>query len=425
MLKKVLIFAILSFILFSSFSFTTNAFDIGSSDGTVEAYYLFDTNHNLLMVSENADTLISPSSTTKIMTACIVLESNIDINQEITVTKKMLSNISGRKMFLNEGDILTVEDLLYAMLCGGYNDATQILALTISQTLNDFTKKMNEKAISLGMKNTKYLNPSGVDQSGMYTTVNDISKLVKHMANNQFFLDICSTKSYKLSTNSVCNSAIITNRSALITEYKGLSNFNVGSSDSGDCTVVFYKTDELSLISIVMNAKANFENDSINYAEKLTKKLISYAINSYSTQTIKKQNEIIISLPVKYSTSSQKVNVYLQEDLNIFLSNDIDINSDLTFSIFIKNDELIAPLKQGDVVGSLTVFYDGILLSSIPLIVKETIEKNRFLYSMDLIKQFILSKTFVIILILFLTLIICYHKSSKHKFRKKKRKTRH
>ena len=254
MLKKVIIFTVLGAILFSSFSFVAGAFELDKSEATVDGYYLYDSNHNFLMQSENADKLISPSSTAKIMAACVILESEINFTQKITVTKDMLSNVTGRNMLLKEGNILTVEDLLYAMLCGGYNDATHILALTVSSSLSDFTKKMNEKALELGMTNTYYLNPTGIDINGMHTTINDIAKLARYMANNQVFVDICSTKTYKLSKNSICDYTTITNRSSLLTDYKGLSSFNVGSSDSGDCAVIFYQTSELALISIVMNA---------------------------------------------------------------------------------------------------------------------------------------------------------------------------
>lgn len=424
MLKKVIIFAILSAILFSSFSFFISAFSLDKSESSVEGYYLYDLNHNTLMASENCDKSIAPSSTTKIMTACIVLESGIALNTPITITKNMIKNVSGRSMLLKEGNILTVEDLLYAMLCGGYNDATHILALSVSNSLSNFVDKMNEKAAELGMNSTHYLNPTGIEQNGMHTTINDITKLVKHMANNELFVNICSTKSYKLSTTASCDYVSITNRSSLLSEYKGLSSFNVGSSDSGDCAVVLYKSSELHLISIVMQAKPNSTSSKINCAEKHVKDLISHAISDYSTITLKTKNEVIISLPVKYSISSKNINVYLQEDLKVFISENIELENDLTYSIYIKNDELIAPLKSGDIVGSVNVFYDGILIASAPLVVKEDIEKNAFLFSMDMIKQFIVSKVFWITILLFVIFIIFYKKSQRKKFKKKKHKTR-
>ena len=173
-----------------------------------------------------------------------------------------------------------------------------------------------------------------------------------------------------------------------------------------------------------MQAKSKNSSSKINYAEKHVKELLSHVINDYSTKILKSKNEIIISLPVKYSISSKNVNVYLQEDLKVFISEEIDIDNNLTYSVYIKNDELIAPLKADDVVGALNVFYDGILIASAPLVVKETIERNAFLFSMDTIKQFIVSKVFWITILLFVIFIIFYKKSQRKKFKKKKHKTR-
>lgn len=423
MLKKLIILAVLSAILFSSFSFTSLCFKEDQSDSTVESYYLYDISHNMLMTHENTDKRISPSSTAKIMAACIILESNINLEQEITVTAKMLTGVSGRTMFLKKGDLLTVKDLLYAMLCGGYNDATHILALTVSTTLYKFTEKMNEKAAELGMYNTHYSNPTGITDEGAFTTVDDIAKLAKYMMLNELFVNICSTKSYQLSNISICDYKTITNRSSLLAEYKGLSSFNVGSSDSGDCAVLFYNSSEVSLISIVMNAKPKDPNYNNNCAEKHSKSLLYHALNNYSTIIIKRQQEIITSLPVKYSISSKNINIYLKEDLKAFLPCNTSIEEELTYSIYIKNNELIAPLKANDTVGSIMVFYDGVLITSVPLIVKDTIDVNSFLYSMDMLKQFVLSKTFFISLILFIILIISYYRSRKRKFKRKRRKT--
>ena len=422
MLKKVIIFAILSAMMFSSFSLFSTAYEIGNSNYTAEGHYLYDLSHNIIISQENTNKSISPSSTAKIMTACIVLESDISLNQEVQITASMLNNVYGRTMSLKEGDMLTIEDLLHATICGGYNDATHILALTIAPTIYKFTELMNEKAIQLGMKDTHYTNPTGIESPNMITTINDIAKLVKYVAQSDLFLKITSTKQYKLSNQSVCEYKTITNRSSLLSKYKGISNFNLGSGNSGDCSVVFYKTDNSALISIVMNAKSTIPSNKNNYAEIYNDSLLSYAINNYKTHTLKTTSDIITSLPVKYSTSSQEINIYLQEDLKVFGPKDIDIENDISYSININNEELSAPLKVGDVVGVLMVFNNGVLIAQAPLIILENIDKNTFLYYMDMIKQFVLSKTFIIALIIFITSIIYCRTNKKHQFKKRKRK---
>lgn len=424
MLKKVFIFTVLTALFFSSFCFFTYAFAPEKSDGNVESYYLYDLSHKTMIAHKNTDSLISPSSTTKIMTACVIFESGIDLNKEITVTRNMLNDVEGRNMLLKENDVLTVEDLLYAMICGGYNDATHVLALSVSSSINEFVVQMNQKAQELNMNHTNYTNPSGLADNNMRTTVSDMVKLVKHMIQNERFIKICSTKLYKLSDKASCDFSTIKNRSSMLTQYKGLASMNVGSNDDGDCAVLFYKTDELSLISIVMNAKHPESNNNDNVAESFSKILISHALNDYSYKLIKTKTDIITSLPVKYSVSSKKIDVYLQDDLNIFLNKNIS-ESELDYAISIHNDELIAPIKAGDTVGTLTVFYEGVLLVNVPLIVKENIEKNIFLHSMDMIKEFVLSKAFLIGIMIFIVLLILYFRSRKRTFKRKQKRKKH
>ena len=97
------------------------------------------------MAEGNSADLISPSSTVKIMTACIALETDIPRDKVITVTSEMLDGVVGRNMRLDVGDRVTYDDLLYATVCGGYNDAAHALALTVSGSITEFVDLMNEK----------------------------------------------------------------------------------------------------------------------------------------------------------------------------------------------------------------------------------------------------------------------------------------
>ena len=422
MLRKIIIMLFIIAFSFSLFSIPAIAFELDKTDASVDSYYLFDLKNNLVMAEENADKIISPSSSVKIMTACIILESELDLNTEIEISEKMLLNVSGRNMELEIGNKLTAGDLLYAMLCGGFNDATVALALSISPTLYEFTNLMNEKAESLGMTSTRYANVTGMEAAAAKTAARDLSILAKYMAQNEKFVEVCSTKFYRFSDNATSKYTSVNNRSTLLSAYKGLANFNTGSSKNGDCAIVYYKTDDCELISIVMNALALDESDTSNYAEAYTEKLLSHALNDYETVTVKSAKNPITSLPVKYSISSGNIDLYLKKDVNLFLSKDVDVNSDLTYNIQIYGDELKAPISIGDEVGVLTVSHNGILLSSTPILANVSIERNGFLYAIDVMKSFITSIWFIIILITVLLLAIWARSRKKRKFRKKKRK---
>ena len=423
MLRKIITLFLIATISFSLFYIPSTAFDIDQSSASVEAYYLCDIKNNVVMAQNNCDALISPSSTVKIMTACIVLESGIDTEAIVEITDKILQNVSGRNMELKAGNRLTVDDLLYAMLCGGFNDATIALVYAVSPTIYEFVGLMNEKATELGMLSTHYANPTGMEATAAKTTVNDLAILAKYMSGNAKFVEICSAKYYQISDGAVCKYKTIYNRSSLLSNYKGLANFNTGSSDLGDCAIIFYKTESSTLISIVMNALPINDTDTTNYAEAFSKELISHASNNYSSRLVKDKKTPITSLPVKYSISKSNIDLFLSEDVTLFLSNEIDPQADLIYQVEIYGNELKAPIKSGDVVGMLTVSHNGILLHSTPIIAVDDVDRNNFLFAMDVMKDFITGKCFIIILIAF-ALCSLYIVSNKKRNRKMKRRRR-
>ena len=242
MLKKVIFIIVLGAILFSSFSLSSlyaSAWTLDESSGNIEAYYLYDLSNDILMADKNTSSTISASSSVKMMTACVVLDSGISLNKEIIITQEMLKNVSGRFMGLVSGDKMTVQDLLYSMICASFNDATHALAFAVSGSLDAFVDDMNNKASSLGMASTHYIDATGISKDSK-TTINDLIILSNHLLKNQEYLEITSTKTYQLSTNATCEYNKITNRSTLISSYKGLHNFNTGSTtDNGDSSVIY------------------------------------------------------------------------------------------------------------------------------------------------------------------------------------------
>ena len=429
MLKKMILFIVLSLILFSPFSFVINAFDLDDSKADVDGYYAYNLEKKLTLVSENIDALIFPSSTVKMMTACIALESGISSEKVVTVNSKMIEDVTGRNMALKVGDKITFGDLLYAMICAGYNDAAHVIAHTVSHSIDDFLILMNEKAKSLGMGSTNYLNVTGMYTPGMHTTVSDIAILAKYLSQNDRFVEISSTRTYIVSSDATTDYRTIKNRSSLMAAYKGLANFNTGSADHGDCAVLYYKVDDLSFIFIVMNASPKDKDDTTNYAETYSKRLISHALNDYSVKTVMDTKTLITSLPVKYSISDEAIGVYLKNDLRLYLPEEIDLENGLDYSVNIHGGELKAPLKEGDVVGELVVSLDGAILSVEPLVVNENIDRNAFLFIMDLMKEYVTGRLFLLTVIIFIIAMVGYYCTRRSKlkrmYRRQKNSTSH
>ncbi len=419
MFVKIVTFVMIFALMLSLFSFGAVAYELDTSEADIGGYYLYNLENSLIMAESNTDALLSPSSTVKIMTACIALESNIPFERVVSVTKEMLSESSGRNMRLKTGDKITFEDLIYATVCGGYNDAAVVLALTVCDSIEDFLKLMNEKADALGMQSTVYLNVTGISAAGMTTSVADIARLAKYISENEKFVEIARTKYKKLSSLSSCeNVESITNRSSLLASYRGLANFNTGSGDGGDNTVLYYNIGELSFICIVMNANGHDTWSTENYAELYSKKLLSHAVNDYSNKTVLTQKNAVISLPVKYSTSGDDVDLYPVKDLTLFISDEIDPTSDITYSTHIYGTELKAPLRSGDIVGELVVSYDGKILASVFLEVRKDVDKNTFLYILELMRGYVGGRAFIISVFCFAIMMLSYYVITKRKLNK-------
>lgn len=415
MLKKVICIIILGIILFSSFSIFASAFTLDESLGSLDSYYLYNFEQELVMAEKNIGKSISASSTVKMMTACIALESGVPFDKVITITNEMLKGVSGRFMGLVSGDKMTFADLLYSMICASFNDATHAIAFTISNSLESCVQMMNDKAKALGMKSTYYADITGLS-SDSKTTVNDLIILAEYLSKNQNFLAITSTKSYQLSSFATCEYNKISNRSSLLSSYKNLYNFNVGSTnDNGDSTVVYYNNGDKSFMCIVMNATSSSDGNS---AEEYARKLLNHALYDYSVKVIAKSGKIIDSLPVKYSVSNTEVNIYLSNDICAYISRDININEDLTYNYYLFEGELIAPLKTGDEVGMLIVTKDGKFIASEKLIVSQSVERNTFLYLMQVTKNYLSSRAFILFLIAFVGLMFGYYFYMKSKFDK-------
>lgn len=409
MLKKVILFTILSAILFSSFSIFAFAYQLNEGNASVEGYYLYNIENDLVMAQKNISKQLNASSTVKIMSACIALESGIPMDQTITISKPMLDGVSGRFMGLKDGDKMSFGDLLYSMICASFNDATHAIAYTVAGSLERFVDMMNHKAQDLQMSSTLYTDATGMS-SASKTSISDILRLVEHMLLKEEYIKIASTKTYTLSSLATCEYNKITNRSGLISAYKGFANFNIGSStEGGDYAISYMNNGKSSFICIVMNACAYSENDTENYAEYYTQKLLNHGIYDYSLKTILTQKTIIDSLPVKYSIGNDTVDLYLENDLKVFLSDEVDTSNDLTFNYYLYDDELKAPLRAGDKVGVIVVSKNGRYLGSASLIVRETVERNFFLFLMDGVKSYLLSRAFAITLISLVAISVGYY----------------
>lgn len=191
-----------------------------------------------------------PASTTKILTALVVLE-NLQLNQKIKIPKEAVG-IEGSSLYLREGEMLTVEDLLYGMMLRSGNDAAVALAIAVSGNITDFAKKMNEKAVECGAVNSNFENPHGLHHPNHYTTAYDLALITAEAMKNQYFRTIISMQKARIGEGE--STRVISNKNKMLHLYDGANGVKTGyTKNSGRCLVSSAKRDGMQLIAVVLN----------------------------------------------------------------------------------------------------------------------------------------------------------------------------
>jgi len=199
---KKLLFFILAFILFTNTAMAGGGEYIDAEVGleslsiSAQSFCLMDAKTNAVLHSKNEKVKLPMASTTKIMTALVAIE-NADLSKDVKITKESVG-IEGSSIYLYEGEVLSLNDLVYALMLQSANDAAVAIALHVSGSGEKFAKKMKKTARRLGMNDTQFKNPHGLHEDGHYSTAFDMSLLLSYAMQNEVFASITSTQNYKI-----------------------------------------------------------------------------------------------------------------------------------------------------------------------------------------------------------------------------------
>lgn len=275
-MKKFLIFLLL--IPINVFAIETETF---SSNG--QCTILMDMDSKRILYADDIHTKRSIASITKIMTAILAIESG-KINDKVIIGEEIKESY-GSGIYIKEKEEMTLLDLVYGLMLRSGNDAALSIAKTVSESTEEFVKLMNKKAIELGMKNTIFNNPSGLDTpKSNYSTAYDMALLTSYAMENELYQKIVSTKKYTLKTN--MNTYIWYNKNKLLNTYKYTTGGKTGFTEIAKRTLVTTASkDNLNLVVVTLNDGNDF-NDHKNLYEE--------AFNTYKNYQILKKDNIDI-----------------------------------------------------------------------------------------------------------------------------------
>lgn len=332
---------------------------------------VIDRKSKRILYGRNENERVSMASTTKIMTSIILVE-NGNLNDKVKISKKA-ANTGGSRLGLKENDEIIVKDLLYGLMLRSGNDAAVAIAEYISGNVSNFAKLMNEKAKKLGLENTNFVTPHGLDDINHYTTAYELSLITDYALNNEVILNVVNTKNYNIIINeSVKN---INNTNELLGTLNGVYGVKTGfTNNAGRCLVTAVKRNDLDIISVVLGAdtKKDRTKDSIN--------LITYTYDNYNNVNIKSNlknifNEWYLKNKDKIKIikgKSQNIELYIEENKEIIplLKNE---ENNISYDIILHTYNILSPVYENMEIGKINIKLDNQIIGSERILVKNRI----------------------------------------------------
>ncbi len=305
-----------------------------------------------ILFEKDAHEKMAPASMTKIMTLLLVAEAisdnRISLDQEVTASEYAVS-MGGSQVYLEANSKYKISELIKAVGIGSANDAAVVLAEVVGGTVENFVAMMNNKAKELGLTDTNFKNPHGLDEANHYSTAYDMAMIASELVKYDFILDVTSTYEDHF-THPNGNSIWLVNTNSLIRFYDGVDGLKTGfTTEAGYCLTATKKVDDMRILTVTMNAETKDDRNSD------TIKLMESAFSMYNVKKVIDKNNSLGKTFVNKSTQKY-VNYYLEDDAKLLLTKD---TRDIKYDYKINVDNLTAPLKAGDVVGKLKLTYDN------------------------------------------------------------------
>ena len=383
---------------------------------------------------KNAKEKMYPASTTKIMTALLVLENCEDLSETVTMVKDDFADVANgaSSAGLQLGETVTVEDLLYCMLLPSGNEAANALARYIGGDVASFAEMMNDCADKLGFVNTHFVNPNGLHDDDHYTCAYDLYLIAQAAMQFESFQTIVNTAQKKLSATNLQEERIVYTTNELILSrwspqyYDYCYGIKTGhTTPAGYCLVSFANNKDvgLSYYSVVLGCPFDDEAAAAgSFVE--TKKLFQWAFSKYSMKTAAVSGDAITERKVRLGKDKDAVTLVTSEDVSVLIPRDADVSMlDVTVEA---EDSYDAPIAAGDKLGTVTYSYHGKELASTDLVALTGIERSQLLFFLDQFKNFLLSRTFRIIaaVVVILLVVLLLVRAFFRRRRKRRRKLR-
>lgn len=387
------------------------------------AALLVDATYDEVLYEMNAHEKRYPASITKIMTTLLTLEAvdrgELSLDDVITAPQGIYSGLSADSSTANikSGEQMTLRDLLYCALVASANESCNVLAYAVSGDTETFVALMNRRAAELGMTGTHFSNTHGLHDDDHYTTAWDIWLMASEAMKNETFREIVSTTHYFVPATNISDQREFYNTNGLLTSsyysgyvYQPAIGIKTGTTgQAGYCLVSAAEQDGRTLYCVVLGAELVKQEDQsykrMNFVEST--RLLKWGFDNFSCRVILEGSDPLDQVEVTLS-DTEHVLVRAEGSIAALLPNDVNAE-DFTRTI-VKNAECVeAPVAEGQVLGSVTLSYNGADYGSLDLVALNDVERSDLLYYIDRAEKFISQTWFkaaVVIFVLFLLILI-------------------
>lgn len=393
---------------------------IPDPEGAPYIYFYNFENDRVLIEKGDGTTPIYPAATVKIMAGICAIEALGDDRQKtITVTEEMLSQAVGNKIGFLAGETVTAEQMLYSMIVNSANDAAIILSYLVAGSVDAFVEMMNEKAFEIGARSTVYTNPTGMDDEGMHTTLDDTVLIAKYAYSIPYFMEIAGTQKYVMEETNLSSYRNIYSRNCLMSKYyrsdyyyDSAIGMNAGSTALAGYSIVAAARNSdgtLTYLCVIMGAQSvetDGENDKIcSYSAAI--ELFDWAMSAYSYREVLSEKTTVCEIPVSLSSTADYVTLTPKCSLTVYMPTSVDIAEEVRI-ISSAVESVSAPIKRGDVLGQARILYEDEEIGRVELIASSDVPRSEFLYALERISRFTSSRFFIASVIAAIVLTIGY-----------------
>lgn len=379
-LKKILTLLILAFLIVTFLVGGLTPRVVAHADGlgvscSASGMAVLEMKTGRVLASQNMDKQLKMASTTKIVTALTVINNCDDLDKPFKISDKAVG-VEGTSIYLRRGEVLTARELLYGLMLRSGNDASVALALHCADSIEEFAEMMNKTAEECGAKNSRFVNPHGLDADEHYTTAYDLALITTKALQNETFKEIVSTKNIKISGGET-GTRYLVNKNRLLNSLEGCIGVKTGfTSKAGRCLVSAVERDGMTIVCVVLNCGPMFE-ESAN--------LLNSAFKTYHNAELLSPYHFICNIPV-VDGEKNKVRVYNPVGFTYPMTSEEQARVSVDYDL---PNQLIAPIKAEEKVGTARVYLDDKLLFETDILAMEEVESDAIINKIkDIVDKF-------------------------------------